>query len=58
MEIKIQINKKVYSITFGRERIWHQSVYLVTIVEEMYDHNLKLMYAKFIKGFFPEKADK
>lgn len=48
MEIKIKIGKKVFSLCIGNETPWFKQIPFVTVVEEMYNDELEVVYANLI----------
>ncbi len=50
MEIKIQLNGRVFSICFGKNTKWFQSVYWFSLTEEWFDNN-EVYFANLIKAF-------
>lgn len=47
MEIKIQIRKRIFSISFGYTTSWYSQIHFITIIEEFYDET-ELTYTKMI----------
>lgn len=58
MEIKIQLFGKVYSICIGHKTKWFESSYFITIIEEFYNDNHEVEYAKMIIRIFPDRETK